>query len=119
MAAPINDWLSTLKHSWKCTECSSTEIGINAPTDCECGNRHFYYNGCAERVSGVISDSLSDLVNPVDNKVYDSKSAYYQKLKETGHHVYEGTPSGKKVLNKGDHNVSKELKEACQKAGVI
>lgn len=32
----------------------------------------------------VVSDHLADVVNPVDNKPYDSKSAYYRTVKDAG-----------------------------------
>lgn len=37
-----------------------------------------------KRTTGVISDHLDNVVNPVDGRVYDSKSAYYRTLKERG-----------------------------------
>jgi len=69
--------------------------------------------GIMDTIGGV-----NGIHNPVDGKRYDSKSAYYRKLKETGHHVYEGKPSEKKVLNRGDHNVFKELKQAAIQHGL-
>lgn len=59
----------------------------------------------------VISDSLADVKNPTDGKIYDSKSAYHRQLKQAGCHVYEGSPGPRQ---KGDHDVSKELKQAIQ-----
>lgn len=69
-------------------------------------------------VNGVVPDGMDAIHNPVDGKMYDSRSRYMRKLKETGHHVYEGTPSDKKPLGRGDHNVFKELKQACEQHGV-
>lgn len=69
-------------------------------------------------IMDTLSGGVEGILNPVDGKRYDSKSAYHRKLKETGHHVYEGEPSGKKVLNRGDHNVFKELKAAAIQHGL-
>jgi hypothetical protein len=32
----------------------------------------------------IVTDSLPDVRNPLDGKIYDSKSAYYKKVKESG-----------------------------------
>lgn len=61
---------------------------------------------------------VNGIHNPVDGKRYDSKSAYHRKLKETGHHVYEGKGNPNKLLNRGDHNVFKELKAAAIQHGL-
>lgn len=83
-------------------------------------NRKFVSNRKAFHyvITDTIGEGVKGVHNPVDGKRYDSKSAYHRKLKETGHHVFEGTPNPNKVLNKGDHNVFKELKEAAHKHGL-
>jgi len=56
---------------------------------------------------------------PHDGKVYDSKSAYYKSLKASGHMVVEPGMQKEKREQRGDFNVTKELKEAAQKHGLI
>ncbi len=77
-------------------------------------------NNFGRSAAGIMDamGGVKGIHNPVDGKRYDSKSAYHRKLKETGHHVYEGKPSGKKLLNQGDHNVFKELKAAAIQHGL-
>lgn len=40
----------------------------------------------------VISDHLSDVRNPVDGKVYDSKSRYYRTVREAGCEIVGNEP---------------------------
>lgn len=85
---------------------------------CKKAKGNVLYLGKKAWMSPCISDKLWDVKNPVDGKVYDSKSQYYKKLKETGHHVYEGAGNPNKPLNRGDHNVFKELKAAAIQHGL-
>lgn len=70
-------------------------------------NKHFVRE---RRPPIIISDSLGDVKNPVDGKMYDSKSSYHKKIREAGCHVYEGPVNRQKA----DHNVAPELKQALQ-----
>lgn len=65
--------------------------------------------------ANVVSDDLGikGVLNPADGKTYDSKSAYYKALKESGCHIVDDAGKGNRE-NKGDHNVKKELREALQ-----
>ena len=40
----------------------------------------------------IISDYLPDVVNPIDGKPYDSKSAYYRKVKDEGCEIVPDKP---------------------------
>lgn len=62
-----------------------------------------------QKAHNVISDKLWDVVNPIDGKPYDSKSAYYKKVKESGCHITDGSTASRA---EPDHNVSRELKDA-------
>lgn len=110
MAATMS-WLNDLKYIYKCHSCGNSMITADDPDKC-CGSL-MSLERCSDPVMGIISDSLGDVRNPIDGKIYDSKSAYHRKLKETGHHVYEGS-GNKEQLNKGDHNVTQELRQAAQ-----
>lgn len=57
---------------------------------------------------------IDGVVNPVDGKHYDSKSQYYRKLKDTGHHVIDQKEPKQKKEIVGDFNVKKELTQATQ-----
>lgn len=69
-----------------------------------------------QKSSNVISDDLGikGVLNPADGKTYDSKSSYYQALKDKGCHVVGGEAGKGNRNNEGDHNVKKELHEAIQ-----
>jgi hypothetical protein len=69
-------------------------------------------------VSDYIAAPGKGIMAPHDGKVYDSKSAYYKSLKQSGHMVVE-PGMDKKREQRGDFNVTKELKEAAQKHGLI
>lgn len=60
----------------------------------------------------IISDNLNDVVNPIDGKPYDSKSAYYRKVRESGCNIVEDNHLERKKVDRGDYDNSKELKEA-------
>lgn len=68
------------------------------------------------RAPRVVSDDLGvqGVVNPVNGKRYDSKSAYYRAVKESGSHIIEAGESGKERKQQGDYNVREELKEAIE-----
>lgn len=111
----------------KCAHVFKEPKNYNAdPTErncpkCKRAKGNVAYLGCGRQVYGIMDTlpgGVEGVLNPVDGKRYDSKSAYHRKLKETGHHVYEGEPSGKKVLNRGDHNVFNELKAAAIQHGL-
>lgn len=105
-------WLNHLKYAYSCGNCGHEIITADEPKACQCGGE-FYLDRCADPLWNVKSDSLGDVRNPVDGKIYDSKSQYHQKIKDAGCHIVEGEPKGHR-LDKGDHDVSKELKEAYE-----
>lgn len=73
-------------------------------------------------IPGLITDYIAGpgqaIVGHHDGKVYDSKSEYYKSLKASGHIIHEAGMN-KKREQRGDYNVTKELKEAAQKHGLI
>lgn len=62
---------------------------------------------CSSGSHNIISDCLNRIINPADGKAYDSKSKYYQTLKDKGCHVLESGNVSKR--QEADHNVRKEL----------
>ncbi len=68
----------------------------------------------------LIKDDLgvSGVLNHADGKMYDSKSAYYQSLKDSGHVVVEAGMD-KPREQRGNFDVHKELKSAAQEHGFI
>jgi hypothetical protein len=69
----------------------------------------------------IIKDDLGvqGILNHADGKMYDSKSAYYKSLKESGHIIHEAGMNSGPRKQRGDYDVSKELKEAAQRVGLI
>lgn len=66
------------------------------------------------------SDDMGAVQNPVDGKTYDSKSAYYRSVKDSGCVIL----GNEKVKPRETTSISKEalrsgLKEAAQKHGLI
>lgn len=45
----------------------------------------------------IISDHLDGVVNPLDGKAYDSKSAYYRKVRESGCEIVGNDPVATKT----------------------
>ena len=68
----------------------------------------------------IISDNLGTqgVFNPADGKRYDSKSQYYQSLKDAGCVVMEAGMD-KPRKQRGNYDCAKELKQAAQQIGYI
>lgn len=64
----------------------------------------------------IISDCMSQVINPADGKPYDSKSRYYQTLKDKGCHVVESGHTSKR--QEADHNVRPDLMRAINQKGL-
>lgn len=73
-----------------------------------------YLSRCADLLGMVASDSLGDVVNPIDGKIYDSKSAYYKTVEAAGCNIVEDSPLERKRDLQGDFDITKELKDAVQ-----
>lgn len=71
----------------------------------------------------IIKDTLGEGVKGVkshlDGKTYDSKSEYYKSLKQSGHIVVEPGMQSEKRKQRGNYDVSKDLKRAAQQIGFI
>lgn len=107
----MSDWLKDLKYVWKCTECPKTYIGVEAPINCSCGAT-IYLLRCAEKLGYVQTDSLDNVVSPIDGKPYDSKSSYYKSIQEAGCNIIEDNPLERKGTETTDYDVQQELKDA-------
>lgn len=73
-------------------------------------NRHFVPSSHGHH--HVVSDDLDGLVNPVDGKRYDSKSAYYRAVAAAGCNIIEDNPLARKRELRGDFDNTRELKNA-------
>lgn len=114
------------KHNYQCDVCKyafQADDSYEAKTNndprlrncpkCKKAKGQIMYHGLIAWVQPAINDKLWDVKNPVNGKVYDSKTSYYKAVKDSGSHIVEAgekKPQSKEV--KGDFNVRKELTQA-------
>lgn len=68
----------------------------------------------------IISDSLGDIVNPMNGKVYDSKSKYYADVRAQGGIIMGNdapTQAAKKEVHIDDDKVKRDLYQAAEQIG--
>jgi hypothetical protein len=65
----------------------------------------------------IISDCINDVMNPVDGRVYDSKSSYYAAVKASGCEIIGGDPIRTNVDNESTrpiHDVEASVATALE-----
>jgi len=115
-----------MSHKYHCESCDlifypddSYDDNPQTRVCIKCGHNPVLYEGYIGFLPNIqrdhIGEGLKGIVNPVNGKKYDSKSAYEKDIKASGH-VIMGNDAPTKANNeiRGDFNVRKELKDAVQ-----
>lgn len=113
-------------HYWECESCGgkfktddSDDYGSGDPQVRGCllcdAVGGVLYHGYSGALPYVQKDDLGKGIrSQIDGKMYDSKSAYYKSVKNSGHVIVGNETQKNSNEVRGDFDCSKELKEAWQ-----
>lgn len=67
--------------------------------------------------TGIISDDLDNVVNPMDGKTYDSKSSYYKSIKDAGGVIVGNEKMKPKEHKIDDNQIKRDLHQTAKQLG--